>query len=148
MSKSILIRHAKSILQTRDMPELPIRGASLAQLPSLENASLFIRDGIIERILHHNDDLPESDTVIDATGRYILPCWCDSHSHLVFATSREGEFVDRINGLSYEEIAARGGGILNSARKLHDAKEDDLYSSAWQRLQEIINYGNCPRNYI
>ncbi len=141
MSKSILIKRAKSILQTRDMPELPLRGADLAHLPSLENASLFIRNGIIERILHSHDDLPEADTVIDAKGRHILPCWCDSHSHLVFAASREGEFVDRINGLSYEEIAARGGGILNSANKLHNASEDELYESAWHRLQEIINFG-------
>ena len=141
MSKTILIRHAKSVLQTRDMPKSPLRGAELAHLPFRENASLFIRNGIIERILHANDPLPEADIEIDATDRFVLPCWCDSHSHLVFARSREGEFVDRINGLSYEEIASRGGGILNSARRLHDATEDELYESAWLRLQEIINFG-------
>jgi len=141
MSKSILIKHAKSVLQTRDMPESPLRGAQLGHLPSRENASLFIRNGIIERVFEVNDTLPEADVYIDASNRFVLPCWCDSHSHLVFATSREGEFVDRINGLSYEEIAERGGGILNSARRLHEATENELYESAWMRLQEIINFG-------
>ena len=141
MSKTILIRHAKSVLQTRDMPDSPLRGTQLAELPSRENASLYIKNGIVERILDANDPLPKADIEVDASDRFVLPCWCDSHSHLVFARSREGEFVDRINGLSYEEIASRGGGILNSARRLHDATEDELYDSAWLRLQEIIDFG-------
>jgi imidazolonepropionase len=141
MSKTILIRHAKSVLQTREMPNSPLRGAHMAQLPSRQNASLFIRNGIVERILDASDPLPEADVQIDASNRFVLPCWCDSHTHLVYAHSRETEFVDRINGLSYEEIARRGGGILNSAHRLHDATEDELYESAWGRLQEIIGYG-------
>ncbi len=141
MTKTILIRHAKSVLQTRDMPESPLRGAQLADLPSRDNVSLFLRNGIVEHFFDANAELPAADIVIDASNRFVLPCWCDSHSHLVFARSREGEFVDRINGLSYEEIASRGGGILNSARRLHDATEDELYASAWSRLQEIIDFG-------
>jgi imidazolonepropionase len=82
-----------------------------------------------------------ADEVIDATGRLVLPSWCDSHTHIVFAATREEEFVDRIRGLSYEEIAERGGGILNSARKLQAATEDELFGSAWQRLMEVIGMG-------
>jgi imidazolonepropionase len=81
------------------------------------------------------------DTHIDATGRLVLPSWCDSHTHLVFAGSREGEFVDKIKGLSYAEIAARGGGILNSARVLNDTPEDELFRQSWQRLEQVIRMG-------
>ena len=77
----------------------------------------------------------------DASGKIVLPAWCDSHTHIVFAKSREGEFVDKINGLSYEEIAAKGGGILNSARALQQTSEEDLYQSAYARLNEIMQTG-------
>src|SRR6185436_12482479 len=87
------------------------------------------------------DELPANDklppVVIDASGQFILPAWCDSHTHLVFAASREEEFVDKIKGLSYAEIAAKGGGILNSARKLDAASEDELFNLAWKRLEEV-----------
>lgn len=79
--------------------------------------------------------------VFDASGRIVLPCWCDSHTHLVFAESRENEFVDKIRGLTYAQIAEKGGGILNSARKLNDATEDELFASAWKRLEEIRSLG-------
>jgi imidazolonepropionase len=82
-----------------------------------------------------------ADETIDCMGRIILPTWCDSHTHLVFAATREGEFVDRINGLTYEEIAAKGGGILNSAKKLQQASKDDLYAAAEVRLQEVMKLG-------
>jgi imidazolonepropionase len=82
-----------------------------------------------------------ADTVLDATGRMVFPSWCDSHTHIVFAASREEEFVSRIKGLSYEEIAQQGGGILNSARRLQAASEDQLFEGAWERLQEVIGYG-------
>ncbi len=141
MSKTILIRQAKSVLQARSMPSSPLRGKDLSHLPSHEDASLLIKNGVIERIFNDGDKLPETDIVIDARDRMVLPCWCDSHTHLVYAASREGEFVDRINGLSYEEIAKRGGGILNSAQRLHATSEDDLYASSWKRLQEVINFG-------
>ena len=80
-------------------------------------------------------------TVIDVTGRYVLPGWCDPHTHTVFAAPREAEFVDRINGLTYQEIAAKGGGILNSARKLRDMSEDDLFAQARARLEEMMFHG-------
>ena len=83
----------------------------------------------------------EVDQVIDATGKMILPAWCDSHTHIVYAGNREGEFVDRINGLSYEEIANRGGGILNSAKKLQETSEDELYEQSKVRLEEIMQLG-------
>lgn len=87
-------------------------------------------------------DCPEhADEIIDATDKMVLPCWCDSHTHLVFAASREEEFVMRIKGHSYEEIAAAGGGILNSARKLALMSEAELYDRAWERLEEIQIYG-------
>ena len=78
---------------------------------------------------------------IDASGQFILPCWCDSHTHLVFAASREEEFVDKIKGMSYEEIAAKGGGILNSAKKLNAMSEDELFDLSWKRLNEVIKLG-------
>src|SRR5207344_2850855 len=90
-------------------------------------------------------DLPSKNlkpsTTIDASGQFVLPAWCDSHTHLVFATSREEEFVDKIKGMSYAEIAAKGGGILNSARKLNAATEDELFNSAWKRLEEVSRLG-------
>ena len=79
--------------------------------------------------------------IIDATGKMILPSWCDSHTHIVYAGNREGEFVDRINGLSYEEIANRGGGILNSAKKLQETSEDELYNQSKVRLEEVMTLG-------
>jgi imidazolonepropionase len=82
-----------------------------------------------------------SATVIDATGRMVFPSFCDSHTHLVYAGSREIEYIDKIKGLSYEEIAKRGGGIINSAKRLHDASEEQLFDEAWQRLETIISYG-------
>ncbi len=117
----------------------------MADLPILGNAFLNIIDGIIDSYgtmdqlkLHPFDPSWE---IYDAKGASILPTWCDSHTHLVFATSRESEFVDKIKGLTYAEIAAKGGGILNSADKLNQASEDALYKSAWIRLQELINLG-------
>ncbi len=87
-------------------------------------------------------ECPErADEVLDVSGQLVLPSWCDSHTHLVFAATREEEFVDRIRGLSYEEIAERGGGILNSARKLQAMSEDELFEQAWARLQQVMGYG-------
>lgn len=80
-------------------------------------------------------------TVIDADNKLVFPCWCDSHTHIVYAGTREGEFVDRINGLSYEDIANRGGGILNSAKKLHAASEEDLIEAAMLRIHQVIRMG-------
>src|SRR5690606_33162705 len=83
----------------------------------------------------------EADVVIDATGKIVLPSWCDSHTHIVYAGDRSQEFVDRINGLSYEEIAERGGGILNSAEQLQNTSEDELYKQSLKRLNDVIKLG-------
>jgi len=122
-----------------------LRGAALSDLPIIENAFLDIVDGLIvnygsmNEIQHQTD---QSDLKIyDAKGASVLPTWCDSHTHLVFSTSRESEFVDKIKGLSYAEIAAKGGGILHSADKLNKSTEDELYEQAWFRLKELISLG-------
>ena len=123
------------------MPSRPLTGDALADLPVTADGFVPIEDG---RIAGHGPmaSCPErADRIIEARGCAVLPGWCDSHTHPVFAKSRESAFVDRINGLSYEEIARRGGGILNSARKLAQTSEDELFESAYRRLNEIIRYG-------
>ncbi|MFN5442702.1 MAG: imidazolonepropionase [Crocinitomicaceae bacterium] len=144
MSK-ILIKNIKGLVQYgEDMPIARI-GAEMQHLPILENAFLAIEDGII--VAYGQMDEWEGITdwrgveVIDAEGKYVLPAFCDSHTHIVFAKSREEEFVDRIKGLSYEEIALKGGGILNSARRLAEKSEDELYEEALQRVQKVMATG-------
>lgn len=128
------------LVNTRDNPGL-IRGNDLAFLPAVENAYLIIENDVIVEIGKMKDFhfSQQSNIVIDNT--IILPCWCDSHTHLVFAGSREDEFIDKIMGLSYAEIAAKGGGILNSAKILNETSEDSLFNSAWQRLNEVSKLG-------
>jgi len=117
----------------------------MAELPTLSDAWLAIEDGKISDYGSMSDWKGVEDwtnlEVIDATNKMVLPSWCDSHTHLIFAGSREGEFVDRINGLSYEEIASRGGGILNSARKLQDTPAEELVKQTQVRLDEIASMG-------
>lgn len=138
-----IITNIKQLVNTRQQNEL-LRGEKLAELPSVENAYLVIENGIIAEY-GEMDKLgwadSSNDNLIDATGQMVLPTWCDSHTHLVFAASREEEFVDKLKGLSYAEIAARGGGILNSARKLNEASESELLRMAWSRLHEVIQSG-------
>lgn len=139
-----LITNVKRLAGTRN-PVAPLRGKDLSALPSIENAYLLIEGDEIAAFGPMADLTTNvlRFRTIDATGQMVLPAWCDSHTHLVFAASREEEFVDKIKGLSYADIAARGGGILNSAGKLHSASEDELFSSAWTRLQEIAKLGTC-----
>ena len=139
-----LITNIQQLLGTReDAPVL--RGKALAKLPSIENAFLLIEDGIIadHGVMYDLElkipQLPKH--VMDAQDQFILPAWCDSHTHLVFAASRENEFIDKLKGLSYADIAAGGGGILNSARKLNEASEDQLFNNAWKRLEEVSRLG-------
>jgi imidazolonepropionase len=113
----------------------------MAHIPQVHDAFLLLENGRIAAFGPMAECPERADEVLDATGRLVLPSWCDSHTHIVFAATREEEFVDRIRGLSYEEIAARGGGILNSARKLQAATEDELFEGAWGRLQEVIAMG-------
>ena len=113
----------------------------MAELPRIDTAWILIKHGIIEDY-GSMDECPEDPkAVVDATGKLVMPAWCDSHTHLVFADTREEEFVGRIKGLTYEQIAAAGGGILNSAKKLGGTSEEDLYQSAWKRLDEIMHLG-------
>ncbi len=118
------------------------KGAELGKMPCIENAWLLIEDGIIQDFgdMEHAHAVAAND-ILDVSGKLVLPAWVDSHTHLVFAAGREDEFVDRIKGLSYEEIARRGGGILNSARKMADIDEDRLYDESMQRLHRVIAQG-------
>jgi len=123
-------------------PETALRGQALAHLPQIERAWLLIEDDMIAAYGKMTDPvLPAAAEVVDVSGSIVLPAWCDSHTHLVFAASREAEFIDKIKGLSYAEIAARGGGILNSARRLQTTSEDELFSLAYARLQELMRLG-------
>lgn len=138
---ALLIRNIRTLVQVRDSTPAPVRGKDMAHLPALDNAYLLIRKGIIEDYGPMADCPPDPAAVIDATGRLVLPAWVDSHTHLVYARTREEEFVDRIRGLSYAEIAERGGGILNSARRLAERTEQELFDDAMQRLDEVAATG-------
>ncbi|HNQ27813.1 MAG TPA: imidazolonepropionase [Aquaticitalea sp.] len=139
---SILITNIKELLQVRDTNVTIVKGKDMKLLPTLKNAYLLIEhDTIVEYGIM--DDFPghEADDIIDATGKTVLPAWCDSHTHIVYAGDRSQEFVDRINGLSYEAIAKRGGGILNSAETLQNTSEDELFQQSLQRLNNVIKMG-------
>ena len=138
-----LIINIKELLQVRDAAVLKVSGVEMAVLPTIKNAYLVIEDNLIADFGSMND-LPEDlnpEKCIDADGKIVLPSWCDSHTHIVYAGNREQEFVDRINGLSYEEIANRGGGILNSAQKLNATSEEEIYNQSKLRLEEIMRLG-------
>ena len=130
------------ILTGLSSPLKPLRGKELATLPCLTDAYLVVENDRIHSMGSMKDkpSLKVSETV-DAGGGIVLPSWCDSHTHLVFAASREEEYVDKIRGLSYAEIAERGGGILNSANRLNQVDEDELFRVSWKRLEEIIAMG-------
>ena len=137
-----LIINIKELLQVRDSSILKVSGAEMAVLPTIKNAYLVIQDGLISDF-GSMEDLPNinPEKCIDADGKIVLPSWCDSHTHIVYAGNREQEFVDRINGLSYEEIANRGGGILNSAKKLNETSEEEIYQQSKARLEEVMRLG-------
>lgn len=137
-----LFVNIKELIQVREPSIIKVSGKEMSILPTIKNAFLRIKDDLIQDYGSMNDLVNiEADTIIDAKDRMILPSWCDSHTHLVFAGNREQEFVDRINGLSYEEIANRGGGILNSAKKLQEASEEALYEQSKTRLEELVALG-------
>jgi len=137
-----LIKNIKELLQVRETSVSKVSGAEMAILPTIKNAFLVIEDNLIADF-GLMENLPEinADEVIDATGKIVLPSWCDSHTHIVYAGNREQEFVDRINGFSYEEIANRGGGILNSAKKLNETSEEEIYEQSKVRLEEVMHLG-------
>lgn len=146
----ILIRNIKELIQTEEIARIKVAGRDMASLPTIENAWVFIEDGLIKGFgnmaafaasefagLAGQSDV----THIDATGKMVFPSFCDSHTHIVYAGSREIEYIDKIKGLSYEEIAKRGGGILNSAKRLQQASEEELIEQAMERLEEIKHLG-------
>ena len=138
-----LITNIKKLVNVREEIKL-LRGKELSVLPSIENAYLVIENGLIAEYGSMQNLKPQTSKIkqtFDASGQFILPCWCDSHTHLVFAASREEEFVDKIKGTSYEEIAAKGGGILNSAKKLNTMSEDELFDLSWKRMKDVIKFG-------
>lgn len=145
MAQKTLIKNIKGLVQCGENLPKTRRGKEMQELPILENAFLALEDGEIVAYGPMSewggiDDWRDLE-VIDADGKFVLPAFCDSHTHTVFARSREEEFVDRIHGLSYEEIALRGGGILNSARRLNEMSEDLLFEQAQKRVERLMSYG-------
>ena len=137
-----LVKNIKSLVQTEDKKRIAVCGADMSKLNCIDNAYLIVEgDTIFD--FGRMEDLKEenADTIVDAHERFVFPSLWVSHTHLVYAGSREIEYMDKIRGLSYEEIAERGGGILNSAKRLQQASEEELYQDAMQRLEEIIGYG-------
>ena len=138
---NVLFKNIKELIQVREIAIDFLSGKEMNVLPTLKNAFLLVEHGLIADF-GFMEDCPDIEIkTIDATGKMILPSWCDSHTHLVYAGNREDEFVDRINGLSYKEIANNGGGILNSAKRLQTTSEEDLYNQSKVRLEEIIQLG-------
>ncbi|HOZ68769.1 MAG TPA: imidazolonepropionase [Chitinophagaceae bacterium] len=138
-----LIRDIKLLVNTPET-DTCLRGKELAVLPVIENAYLIMEDEFITGLGRMEELIyPEKHfkSVINATGQIVLPAWCDSHTHIVFAATREEEFIDKLKGMSYADIAAKGGGILNSARKLGEASESMLFNDAWKRLEEVSKMG-------
>lgn len=152
----LLIKNIKNLVQVEEIPVRRVSGSRMAVMPTIENAWLLISNGLIEDFgqmqapsndshssLSHQTgrEIPGNIEQIDAGGRLVFPSFCDSHTHLVYAGSREIEYIDKIRGLSYEEIAKRGGGILNSAKLLKETSEDDLYEQSLIRAEEIMSLG-------
>ena len=148
MSSGLLIKNIKCLVQTEDIVRLKVCGTEMSQLGTLSNAFLYIKDELI----HDFGSMKDLQTasfmsenahidIIDARRSFVFPSFCDSHTHIVYAGSREIEYSDKIRGLSYEEIAKKGGGILNSAKQLHNTSENDLFKQSMTRINEIIKLG-------
>lgn len=137
-----LITNIKELVHVEETPKLKACGAEMSDLKTIKNAYLLIEDDKI-KAFGTMESVPEihAEKTLNASERMVFPCFCDSHTHLVYAGSREIEYIDKIKGLSYEEIAKRGGGILNSAKKLQETPEDILFEDAMQRLNQMIQYG-------
>jgi len=138
-----LIKNIKELVQVERQTKLRAQGKEMAQMETVKDAYLIVEDGIITEF-GKMIELKEQtfDREVDATGRMVFPSFCDSHTHLVYAGSREIEYCDKIRGLSYEEIAKRGGGILNSAKRVQEASEQQLYDDAYMRLEQMIDFGS------
>ena len=132
----------KQLLQVRSKEIKNVAGKSMKELPMIENAFICIENDIISDFGEMKSYVnKKNDKVTDVSGKLILPSWCDSHSHVVYAGDRSSEFIDRINGLSYQEIANRGGGILNSAKKLQNTDEELLFNQSMSRVDNLMNLG-------
>lgn len=138
----LLFTNIRQLLQVRETNVTRLNGSEMKELPTLENAWLLCEDGRIADF-GSMENIPSFEDVeqVDASGKILMPGWIDSHTHLVYAGNREQEFVDRINGLTYEEIANKGGGILNSAKKLQETSAEDLYVQSARRLEEVMKMG-------
>lgn len=137
-----LVMNIKSLVQTEETSREAVCGEAMAEVESINDAYLIVEDDKIADFGKMSEMKEQNaDKIIDAKQCFVLPSFCDSHTHLVYAGSREIEYIDKIRGLSYEEIAKRGGGILNSARRLQETDEDELYEDAYKRLQEITSLG-------
>ena len=138
----LLITNIQELLQVENEPKIMVCGEEMKVLPTLKNAYLYIENDLIKDFGEMSDlQHLKVDKKMDAMGKIVLPTWCDSHTHIVYAGDREQEFVDRINGLSYEEIGKNGGGILNSAKKLQKTTEEELYKQAELRIEEVMRSG-------
>ena len=145
LTMKIVIKNIAELVQTETSPKKWVAGADMNNINTIKDAFLEINEGLITAFGSMDDWTGIADwnntQVIDAEGGMVFPTYCDSHTHLVFANSREEEFVDRIKGLTYKEIAEKGGGILNSAEKLKNISEDELFNNALNRLKDIIKLG-------
>jgi imidazolonepropionase len=143
----LILQNIKELVQVDTKNRLWVAGKSMAEVQTVKNAFLIVQDKLIENFGQMEElqasEFEADDTVmeIDCSGKLVFPSYCDSHTHLVFAATRELEFVDRIKGLTYEEIAKRGGGILNSAHSLQEMTEDELFIHSMERLEEIMSFG-------
>lgn len=141
-----VIRNISTLLGILPEGKLRLEGKEMGSVQELHNAYLIIEDGVITSF-GQEKDLPAAipgegePSVIDAEGGMVMPSFCDSHTHLVYAGSREGEFLDKIKGLSYEQIASNGGGILNSSDLLHRTSEDELFRQSMKRVHEVLKKG-------
>ncbi len=142
MPKSVLLRHIASLAGILPKGTTRLVGTQMSHFTTITDAYLLIENGLIKAFGPDAEcSIERADQILDCTHKMVIPAYCDSHTHIVFAGWREGEFVDRIKGLSYVEIDKRGGGILNSAKKLQSTSEDDLFEQAYGRLQDVIKLG-------
>ncbi|MBK7132911.1 MAG: imidazolonepropionase [Bacteroidales bacterium] len=148
MLTDLLIINIKGLVQTETVAKQKVSGTEMSEINTITDSWLYLKNGLISDFGKMSDLKSSMQKIestvtetLDASGRFVFPSFCDSHTHIVFAGSREAEFTDKIKGLSYEEIARRGGGILNSAKRLHETSEDELYSQSMVRINEVIGQG-------
>jgi imidazolonepropionase len=143
----LIINNIKELVGVEIQPKHLLKGREMSSLGTIEDAFVLVDNGLIvdfgsvESVAYKSYLDSKNFEVIDAEGGHVFPSFCDSHTHLVYPASREIEYIDKIKGLSYEEIAKRGGGILNSAHRMQVVSEEDLFESAWHRLEEIADFG-------